>query len=372
MQWGGLSMAMGAFLAGVLLSDSTFRHQLEADVDPFRGILLALFFLSVGMSLDIGTVIARWPLIVGGVIAFMIVKAIGIYTVARWFKAGHHESIHRAAQFAQGGEFAFVLYAAAVAAGVLSGEVAAAMTAIVIISMALTPLVVLLLNRFTPPAEVSREGVEDAADLNGRVLFIGFGRFGQVVSQALLARGVDVSLIETDVEMIQAAAKFGFKVYYGDGTRLDVLRASGAANAEAILVCVEKPEVADRIVGLVKSEFPHAKLFVRAFDRGHVLRLIEAGVDYQIREVFESAIMFSGAVLREMGFTELQTAETLEEVRDRDAARLEMQIAGGLEAGRSLLRGNMQTPEPAPLVTPRKKAQALNEEAADAIADAPD
>jgi glutathione-regulated potassium-efflux system protein KefB len=151
-----------------------------------------------------------------------------------------------------------------------------------------------------------------------------------------------------------------------------VLRASGAANAEAILVCVEKPEVADRIVGLVKSEFPHAKLFVRAFDRGHVLRLIEAGVDYQIREVFESAIMFSGAVLREMGFTELQTAETLEEVRDRDAARLEMQIAGGLEAGRSLLRGNMQTPEPAPLVTPRKKAQALNEEAADAIADAPD
>lgn len=372
MQWGGLSMAMGAFLAGVLLSDSTFRHQLEADVEPFRGILLALFFLSVGMSLDVGVVIAQWQLIVGGVIAFMIVKAIGIYAVARWFKADHRESIHRAAQFAQGGEFAFVLYAAAVAAGVMTGEIASAMTAIVIISMALTPLVVLLLNRFTPAAEVSRDGVEDATNLHGRVLFVGFGRFGQVVSQPLLARGIDVSLIETDVEMIQAAAKFGFKVYYGDGTRLDVLRASGAATAEAILVCVEKPEVADRIVGLVKSEFPHAKLFVRAFDRGHVLRLIEAGVDYQIREVFESAIMFGGAVLRELGFTELQAAETLEEVRDRDAARLEMQIAGGLEAGRSLLRGNMQTPEPAPLVTPRKKAQALNEEAAEAIADTPD
>jgi glutathione-regulated potassium-efflux system protein KefB len=372
MQWGGLSMAMGAFLAGVLLSDSTFRHQLEADVDPFRGILLALFFLSVGMSLDIGVVIAQWQLVVGGVIAFMVVKAIGIYVIARWFKADHRESIHRAAQFAQGGEFAFVLYAAAVAAGVMTGEIAAAMTAIVIISMVLTPLVVIILNRLTPPAEISRDGVEDAADLHGRVLFVGFGRFGQVVSQPLLARGIDVSLIETDVEMIQAAAKFGFKVYYGDGTRLDVLRASGAATAEAILVCVEKPEVADRIVGLVKSEFPHAKLFVRAFDRGHVLRLIEAGVDYQIREVFESAIMFGGAVLRELGFTELQTAETLEEVRDRDAARLEMQIAGGLEAGRSLLRGNMQTPEPAPLVTPRKKARALNEEAAEAIADTPD
>ncbi len=372
MQWGGLSMAMGAFLAGVLLSDSTFRHQLEADVDPFRGILLALFFLSVGMSLDIGIVIAQWQLIVGGVIAFMIVKAVGIYAIARWFKADHRESIHRAAQFAQGGEFAFVLYAAAVAAGVMTGEVAAAMTAIVIISMALTPLVVLTLNRLMPPAEVSHEGIEEAQNLIGRVLFVGFGRFGQVVSQPLLARGIDVSLIETDVEMIQAAAKFGFKVYYGDGTRLDVLRASGASTAEAILVCVEKPEVADRIVSLVKSEFPHAKLFVRAFDRGHVLRLIEAGVDYQIREVFESAIMFGGAVLRELGFTELQTAETLEEVRDRDAARLEMQIAGGLEAGRSLLRGNMQTPEPAPLVTPRKKAQALNEEAAEAIADTAD
>ncbi|GAM98056.1 hypothetical protein U91I_01686 [alpha proteobacterium U9-1i] len=371
MQWGGLSMAMGAFLAGVLLSDSTFRHQLEADVEPFRGILLALFFISVGMSLNLTIVVDQWQLIVGGVLAFMVVKAAGIYGIARLFKANHRESIQRAAQFAQGGEFAFVLYAAAVAAGVMAGEIAAAMTAIVIISMALTPLVVLILHRLTPAPEISHDGVEEAANLNGRVLFIGFGRFAQVVSQALLARGVDVSLIETDVEMIQAAGKFGFKVYYGDGTRLDVLRASGAQTAEAILVCVDKPEVADRIVALAKSEFPHAKLFVRAFDRGHVLRLISAGVDYQIRELFESAIMFGGAVLRELGFTELEAAETLEEVRDRDAARLELQVAGGLEAGRSLIRGNMATPQPAPLVTPRKKAQALNEEAAEAIGDAP-
>lgn len=370
MQWGGLSMAMGAFLAGVLLSESTFRHQLEADVEPFRGILLGLFFMSVGMSLNLGVVLADWRIIALGVIAFMATQAIAVYGVARLFRADHREALQRAAHFAQGGEFAFVLYAAALAVGVMDARLASIMTAIVIFSMALTPLVVIAQRRLTPAAEISRDGVEDAADLRGRVLFIGFGRFAQVVSQSLIARDVDVSLIETDVEMIQAAAKFGFKVYYGDGSRLDVLRASGAATAEAILVCVDKPETADRIVSLVKAEFPHAKLFVRAFDRGHVLRLIGAGVDYQIRETFESALAFSGAVMRELGFSDIDVAETLEDVRDRDAQRLEMQIAGGIEAGRALLRGNMPTPEPTPLVVPRRGGRALNEEAADVIEEA--
>ena len=298
MQWGGLSMAMGAFLAGVLLSESTFRHQLEADVEPFRGILLGLFFLAVGMSLDLRVVRADWQLIAAGVVAFMVVKALGIYVVARLFGADHREALHRAALFAQGGEFAFVLYAAALAAGVIDARTSAVMTAVVILSMALTPLVVMLLERFLPqPADHAT--ASRSRRPHGRVLFIGFGRFAQVVSQALLARGIDVSIIETDVEMIRAAGNFGFKVYYGDGTRLDVLRASGAATAEAILVCVEKPEVADRIVELVKPEFPHAKLFVRAFDRGHALRLIKAGVDYQIRETFESALVFGGTCCKD-------------------------------------------------------------------------
>ncbi len=367
MQWGGLSMAMGAFLAGVLLSESVFRHQLEADVEPFRGILLALFFISVGMTLNVPVVLAEWQLIGVGVVAFMIVKAIGIYGVARAFGADQRESIQRAALFAQGGEFAFVLYSAALSGGVMDARIAAVMTAIVILSMALTPLVVLALNRFTPRPKESREGVEDAHDLKGRVLFIGFGRFAQVVSQPLLARGVDISLIEIDVEMIQAAANFGFKVYYGDGTRLDVLRASGAGAAEAILVCVDKPDSADRIVALVKSEFPHAKLFVRAFDRGHVHRLIKAGVDYQIREVFESALTFSGAVMRELGVSDLMIAETIEDVRERDAQRIELELAGGLEAGKALIRGNAETPQPTPFTVPRREGRALNDEAASAI-----
>jgi glutathione-regulated potassium-efflux system protein KefB len=367
MQWGGLSMAMGAFLAGVLLSESTFRHQLEADIEPFRGILLGLFFLSVGMSLDLSVVAAEWGLIAVGVFAFMSVKAVGIYVVARLFKADHREAIQRAALFAQGGEFAFVLYSAAVAAGVVDARTSASLTAVVIFSMALTPLVVIVLSRLMPAPKESMDGVEVAANLEGRVLMIGFGRFAQVVSQPLLARGMEVALIETDVEMIRAAGSFGFKVYYGDGTRLDVLRASGAANAEAILVCVDKPEVADRIVELVKAEFPLAKLFVRAFDRGHVLRLIEAGVDYQLRETFESALTFGKNVLIQLGVDEVEAADIVRDVRRRDNERLELQVAGGLAEGRWLMRGNMPTPTPEPFSVPRKDAQALNEEAADVL-----
>src|SRR5690606_27146015 len=167
--------------------------------------------------------------------------------------------------------------------------------------------------------------VEAPEDLAGRVLFIGFGRFAQVATQGLLARGVEMSLIETDVDMIRAAGGFGFKVYYGDGTRLDVLRASGAARTEAILVCVDKPEVADRIVVLCKAEFPLARLYVRAYDRGHVLRLIEAGVDYQVRETFESALTFGREVLLGLGFAEGEADEAIADVRKRDAERLELQ-----------------------------------------------
>ena len=361
----GLSMAMGAFLAGVLLSDSTFRHQLEADVEPFRAILLGLFFLSVGMALDIGVVINDWRIVVAGLLAFMLVKALVIYVVARLFKARHHEAIERAALFAQGGEFAFVLYGAAAAGGVIDAQASAALTAIVILSMALTPLTTLAMKRWLPKeaglSPEDAEGVDSAEGLGGQVLIIGFGRFAQVVSQPLLARDVDVSIIENDVEMIQAAGNFGFKVYYGDGTRLDTLRASGAGKAEAVLVCVDKPEAADKIVQLVKSEFPGVKLFVRAFDRGHSLRLIEARVDYHIRETFESALKFGEAVLVDLGVAEDEAAETIADVRRRDAARLDLQVTGGLTAGRSLMRGNAVTPQPEPYIKPTREGRLVNE-----------
>ncbi|MDP3400899.1 MAG: cation:proton antiporter, partial [Brevundimonas sp.] len=366
MDMGGLSMAMGAFLAGVLLSESTFRHQLEADVEPFRAILLGLFFLSVGMALDVSVVIADWQLVVGGVIAFMAVKAVAIYGVARLFKAREREAVERAVLFAQGGEFAFVLYAAAGTVGLFDARISAALTAIVILSMVLTPITTILLGRFMPKETQdpgAMDGVEMAENLRERVLIIGFGRFAQVVSQPLLARDVDVSIIENDVEMIQAAGQFGFKVYYGDGTRLDVLRASGVDKAEAVLVCIDKPEQADHIVELIRSEFPLTKLFVRAYDRGHSMRLIEAGVDYQFRETFESALAFGEQVLKELGASDIEARETIEDVRRRDDERLTLQLSGGLQAGRALMRGNMPTPQPAPYIKPRREGRLLNEEA---------
>ncbi len=198
-------------------------------------------------------------------------------------------------------------------------------------------------------------------------MIIGFGRFGQVVSQPLLARDVDISIIDADVDMIRAAGNFGFKVYYGDGSRLDVLRASGAGKADAILVCIDKPELANRIVGLAKQEFPQARLYVRAFDRGHALRLIQAGVDYQVRETFESALVFGDNVLRGLGYDADERAATLADVRQRDEDRLGLQLIGGITAGRSLMRNNQSTPEPAPLTRPKHEPRGLNPEAAEAI-----
>jgi len=357
MQSAGLSMAMGAFLAGVLLSESSYRHQLEADIEPFRGILLGLFFLSVGMSLDLSIVTGEWRMVLAGVLAFMVVKALGIYIVARLSGSDHAAAVHRGALFAQGGEFAFVLYAAALGVGLFDARISAIMTAIVILSMALTPLVLIVQSRMRGRQAQSMDGIERAENLRARVLFVGFGRFAQVASQALLARRVEMSLIETDVDMIRAAANFGFKVYYGDGTRLDVLRTSGAAEAEAILVCVDKPDVADRIVELCRSEFPLTKLYVRAFDRGHALRLIHAGVDFQIRETFESALLFGREVLTGLGFDEEQAREAVEDVRERDQQRVELELVGGIGAGRSMMRGNMVTPEPEPFFPARKREE---------------
>ncbi|HEY1036941.1 MAG TPA: monovalent cation:proton antiporter-2 (CPA2) family protein [Pseudoxanthomonas sp.] len=370
MQLGGLSMAMGAFLAGVLLSESTFRHQIEADIEPFRGILLGLFFLGVGMALDLGVVANNWPLIVSAVLAMMVVKAACIYVVARVTRSPHAEALDRAVLMAQGGEFAFVLFAAAAAAGIIDATVNANLTAIVVLSMALTPLFVLLLRRFTHPDAPSMEGIEEAKGLSGSVLIIGFGRFGQVMSQSLLARDVDVTIIDTDIEMIRSAEEFGFKIYYGDGTRLDVLRACGAQTAQSIAICIDDKDAATRIVELVKHEFPQAQVLVRSFDREHSLALIGAGVDYQIRETFESAVEFGKAALMSVGISR-EDADTIAlEIRRRDAERLELEIAGGdLRSGIPALYGNAKhtKPTPTPFTKPKREAKALNEEAAEII-----
>jgi monovalent cation:proton antiporter-2 (CPA2) family protein len=346
MQTGGLSAAMGAFLAGVLLSESSFRHQLETDVEPFRGILLGLFFLAVGMSLDLTVIAQNWQLVGISVAAFMVLKAIGTYAIARAFKASHREALERMVLMTQGGEFAFVLYGTALTVGLIDGTANSVLTAIIIVSMVLTPLMVLLHDRLMPPAPVSEDGMERPEDLRGTVLVIGFGRFSQIVSQTLLARGYSISTINTDPEMIRAAGNFGFKVWYGDGTRLDILHSAGAAHARVVVVGIDKPEAATQIVELMKAEFPLVPVLARAFDRAHLMALMRAGADGIVRETFESAIDLGGQALALLGEDPETVAEVIEGVRKRDEARIALQFTEGIMAGRDLLLSNAQTLRP--------------------------
>jgi glutathione-regulated potassium-efflux system protein KefB len=327
-QASGLSMAMGAFLAGVLLSTSTFRHQLEADIEPFRGILLGLFFLAVGMSLDLSVVLGNWQIIALAVASYMLVKAVAIYLIARLLKSDHGEALERAVLMGQGGEFAFVLYTTAAGAGIIDAPTNAIFTATVIISMVLTPFLIIGLRYVMPNQQESFDGIDKAEDLHAKILIIGFGRFGQIASQPLLAMKHTVSIIDNDTDMIRAAAQIGFKVYYGDGTRLDILRAAGAGTADVILICTEKKEQTTRIAELLRDEFPLAKVMARAYDRAHAIELVRIGVEHQTRETFESAVLFGGAVIRILGSGEEEIEEVLDGVRDRDRQRFDLQMAG--------------------------------------------
>ncbi|PKM22707.1 MAG: potassium transporter [Gammaproteobacteria bacterium HGW-Gammaproteobacteria-14] len=367
MELSGLSMAMGAFLAGVLLSESSFRHQLEADIEPFRGLLLGLFFVGVGMMLDLNLVMENWQFILAGVATYMSIKGLGIYLVARLTRSTHAEGIYRTAMLAQGGEFGFVLFAAAAGTGLFDPVTHANFNTIVIISMALTPLFIFSLSWLLPAGSQSLEGVDPASNLKGDVLIIGFGRVGQVVSQTLLARGVNVSIIDTDAEQIRHAADFGFKVYYGDGTRLDVLHAAGAENVQAIVICVDDRSATRHIVELASHHFHHAKLLARAYDRHHALELVAMNVEGQVRETFESALALGEQTLLAIGVDTVAAYEISSHIRQLDQERFDLELAGGEKAGAARLYGN--TAKTAPLVTPLQRSQALNPEAASLLND---
>lgn len=352
MELGGLSMAMGAFLAGVLLSESTYRHQLEVDVEPFRGILLGLFFLAVGMSLDLGVVAANWRLVLFYVAAYMLVKGAGIYLVARLLRSSNREAVDRAILMAQGGEFAFVLYAAAASVGILTAEENATLTAIIILSMVLTPVAIAALDFLRRGVQPSAEGYERPEGLKAAALIIGFGRVGQIASQFLLARGCEISIIDTDVEMIDVAREYGFKVHYGDGTRLDILHAAGAGQARVVLVCVDKAEDATRMTELLKAQFPGVPVLVRAVDRLHSLNLIRAGADLQVRETFESAVVLGEAALAKLGVESTEVEQISVRLRARDEQRLQLELVGGPDAGKALFSGKPE-PQEAPVVDRR-------------------
>ena len=342
MDLGGLSMAMGAFVAGVLLSESTFRHQLEADIEPFRGLLLGLFYLGVGMSLDLAVVASNWPLIVAGVLAMMATKALCIYGVARLARSSHADALDRAVLMAQGGEFAFVLFAEALKLRVISAEVSANLTAVVVLSMALTPLVLVLRKRLARPQPASLDGVDAAENLQGNVLIIGFGRVGQIASQGPLARGAQLSIIDIDPDVIRAAEPYGFKVYYGDGARTDVLHAAGAHGAQVVLVCVDNKQAVTRIVESLRREFPQVTVVTRASDREHAVELVKLDASHVVRETFESALVMGEKAVLALGASEAEASDLTRVVRCRDNERFAIETAGGNFAGRALLLGNIE------------------------------
>lgn len=335
MAYVGMSMALGAFLAGVLLAESSYRHQLEADIEPFRGLLLGLFFIAVGMTVDWSLVLRNWPVILLMVPALMIIKWIGLYASARVFGATVPDAVRIGSVLPQGGEFAFVLFAASVSAGLLPLQSANLLIAVVTLSMALTPAVIAahdaIVRRLEPPRE---DEIEETFEDNDRqVLLIGFGRFGQIVAGVLHTYGCGVTAIDNEPGRIRNAASFGYKVYFGDATRLSVLRAAGAEEAQMIVLCINNRSAIKRSVELIRSEFPQAAIFARATDRTHAIELMNMDVDFQVRETLESAIILGREALMTLGATPEEAEACESDFRHRDRERLILQQSQGLHAG---------------------------------------
>lgn len=355
MQLAGLSMAMGAFLAGVLLAESSYRHELEADIEPFRGILLALFFMAVGLSLQIDVIFKHYLLILIAVPLLMLVKSVLIYGLCRLTGSHHNDAVRIALLLPQGGEFGFVLFSAAASAGIFSDEISSLLIVIVTVSMALTPAASAIAGLLMQEQEETTEELEeDFAGAGADVLMVGFSRFGQIASQILLAGGREVTIIDHSAARVRQAAGFGFRIYFGDGTRLDVLRAAGIEKAKIVAICTHKAEITDRIVDLVQAEYPNVKLYVRSYDRVHTLSLRARNVDYELRETFESGLVFGRETLQGLGVAGDMAQAITDDIRRRDEARLAVQATEGLAAGRDMLHHEPVKPEP--LVKPKREA----------------
>ena len=348
MQSLGVSAALGAFVAGVMLAESPFRHELEADIDPFRSILLGLFFLAVGMMLDLDVITAQPLLIIGLAAALVLVKTGVIFTLGRIFGLGNSASIIMALLLSQGGEFGFVLFAAAQSALLIEPEAASLFGAVVTLSMATTPFLMILAGRLADRNKASNAVLDDPGLAeNSSVIIVGHGRFGQSVGQIMQAAGHSITLIDHKPEQIDTSDEFGRKVFYGDGTRIDLLRRAGAAQACAILFCIDDRELdADALIP-VRETFPKTKIFVRAYDRRQALALMpDAGLGI-IREVFESSVVMAQKALLALGVEKEKAAEAVAEFRRRDRVRLKAQFkSGDMHAGAQHSFGSVDSDDP--------------------------
>ena len=330
MQMLHLSPALGAFVAGMMLADSPYRHELEADVEPFRAILLGMFFLAVGMMLDLHAIAARPAFVIGLALSVVAAKALIITALALVARMRWREALGLGLLLSQGGEFGFVLFAQAERAMLISPEASSLLGAVVTLSMATTPFLMNLSRRLRQEPPEERDDLDGPqAGEGGSAIVVGYGRFGQTIVQMLLARDLPVTIIDSEPEQIDVSGRFGLKVYYGDGLRLDLLRQAGAEEARAILFCIDGDQLDAEHLRPIAEAFPQAAIFVRAFDRRQLIRLDGVEIAGAVRELFESAIVMGRQALLAMGITEEEAAAIEEEYRRADGDRLSAQIKSG-------------------------------------------
>ena len=322
MEAAGLSAALGAFIAGALLADSEYRHQIEADIAPFEGLLLAVFFIAVGMLIDLGVLIAEPATLFAVVLVLVMLKAAILYLLGRWWGLDGNAARRLGLVLSQGGEFAFVLFGAGALEGVIDRPMAALLTLAVTFSMAATPLLLLIddaINRARKPAPPEYE-IPPRGDQH--VIVAGFGRFGQIVARVLRARQIPFTALDSNVEQVDFVKRFGAQIYYGDAGRLDILRAAGADKAVAFVLAIDNVESSLRVAEMVRNHFPDLPIYARARDRTHVHRLMDLGVTIIERETFLAALELTKDLLRGLGLKEPEVRRLTETFKRLDEKRL--------------------------------------------------
>ncbi len=324
----GLSMALGAFLAGVLLAESEYRHELEADINPFKGLLLGLFFIAVGMSVDIGLVIERPLAILGLTLGLVASKAVVVYALARLARYGHGPAVNMALFISQGGEFAFVLFGIAAQAGGLDETLADTLIVVVSLSMVVTPLLVALNEKWLRMGKAADTAPPERIETRDhRVIIAGFGRFGQVIARMLRMKKIPFTGLEASFEQADFVRKFGNRIYFGDASRLDLLRAARADIAEIFVLAIDDVDASVRTAEVVRRHYPHLKIYARARNRAHAYRLMDAGVDKLVRETFLSGVELARDILIGLGHGPAEADAAVTRFRRHDEELLARQHA---------------------------------------------
>jgi glutathione-regulated potassium-efflux system ancillary protein KefC/glutathione-regulated potassium-efflux system protein KefB len=335
MQYAGLSMALGAFLAGVLLAESEYRHELEADIEPFKGLLLGLFFIAVGASVNL-SLIPQQPLLIAGLVVGLVAVKIAVLLLLGLLAGLRKASaLQMAILVSQGGEFAFVLFTAAVGANVIPRELSDQLILVVTLTMITTPVIILAYDliaaRFTRRDEPPFDKIDDE---DPRVIIAGFGRFGQIIARILRAKKIRFTALDSSPQQIDFVRQFGNKVYYGDATRLDLLRAAGADKAKVFVLAVDNADDAIQIARVVRQNFPHLQVFARARNRRHVYQFMNQGVQTIVRETFFSSLHLAGKVLHGLGLSRAEAERAVLTFKEHD----ERVLADNYEAQDDLAR----------------------------------